>query len=108
MPGVERIVDARRQMEQRLGGAASADPAGLLGRLDTLAPVFTSVPGARIKSLGWRERKLDMRISAPSGDVLAELSRAAVQQGLSFDVQSTLPSEGGVEGLVAISPAGRT
>ncbi len=108
MPGVERIVDARRQMEQRLGGAASADPAGLLGRLDTLAPVFTSVPGARIKSLGWRERKLDMRISAPSGDVLAELSRAAGQQGLSFDVQSTLPSEGGVEGLVSIAPAGRT
>jgi general secretion pathway protein L len=108
MPGVERIVDARRQMEQRLSGAASADPAGLLGRLDRLAPAFMSAPGIRIESLGWRDRKLDLRVLAPSGEVLGELSRMAVQQGLPFNVQSTQPRDGGVEGVVTIAPAGRT
>jgi hypothetical protein len=58
--------------------------------------------------MGWRDRKLDMRISAPSGDALAELSRAAGQRGLNFDVQSTVPREGGVDGLVSVAPAGQT
>lgn len=108
MPDVERMVDARRQMEQRLGGAGSADPSGLLGRLDGISQAFTAVPGIRIQSMGWRDRKLDMRISAPSGDALAELSRAAGQRGLNFDVQSTVPREGGVDGLVSVAPAGQT
>jgi general secretion pathway protein L len=108
MPGVERMVDPRRQMQQRLGGAGSLDPAGLLGRLDGIAQAFTSVPGARLRSLGWRDRKLDMRISVPSGEVLSELSRAAGQRGLSFDVQSTMPHESGVEGQVSVAPAGQT
>jgi general secretion pathway protein L len=108
MPGVERIVDPRRQMEQRLGGSGADDSGSLLARLDRLAPAFASVPGVRIQSMGWRDHKLDLRISAPSGDVLAQLSRMAGQQGLSFDVQSTTPRDGGVEGAVSIAPAGRT
>jgi general secretion pathway protein L len=108
MPGVERIVDPRRQMAQRLGGTGSDDPGSLLARLDRLAPAFASVPGVRIESLGWRDRKLDLRVVAPSGDVLAQLSRMAGQQGLSFDVQSTLPRDGGVEGVVTIASAGST
>jgi hypothetical protein len=67
-----------------------------------------AVPGVRIQSLGWRDRKLDLRISAPSGDVLSQLSQAAGQRGLSFDVQSTVPRAGGVDGLVSVSPAGQT
>ena len=108
MPDAERIVDPRRQMEQRLGGGSSVDPAGLLGRLDLVAQSFVAVPGVRIQSLGWRDRKLDLRISAPSGDVLSQLSQAAGQRGLSFDVQSTVPRAGGVDGLVSVSPAGQT
>jgi general secretion pathway protein L len=108
MPGVERIVDPRRQMAQRLGGAGADDPGSLLARLDRMAPAFDSVPGVRIQSLGWRDRKLDLRVSAPSGEVLSQLARNAGQQGLSFDVQSTTPREGGVEGVVSIGPAGST
>lgn len=108
MPGVERIVDPRAQMQQRLGGTAGADPAGLLGRLDPLAQAMATVSGVRIQSLGWRDRNLDLRISAPSGQVLTELERAASQRGLSFNVQSTQPREGGVDGLVTITPGGRS
>ena len=108
MPGAEISGYPRAQMQERLGGTAAADPAGLLGRLDGVSQAFTAVSGARIRSLGWRDRKLDMRISAPSGDVLTELARAAGQRGLSFDVQSTLPREGGVDGLVSVQVAGQT
>ena len=107
MPGVEKMVDPRRQMEQRLGGAGGLDPAGLLGRLDGLSQAFASVPGVRVESMSWRDRRLDMRVSAPSGDALSELSRAAGQQGLTFDVQSTVPREGGVDGVVSIAAAGQ-
>jgi len=108
MPGVEKIVDPRRQMAQKLGGVGGDDPGSLLARLDRLAPAFASVPGVRIESMAWRDRKLDLRVSAPSGDLLTQLSSNAGQQGLSFDVQSTTPREGGVEGVVSIAPAGRT
>jgi general secretion pathway protein L len=108
MPGVENSGYPRAQMQERLGSTAGADPAGLLGRLDGIAQAFTTVPGAKIQSLGWRDRKLDMRISAPSGDVLTELARAAGQHGLSFEVQSTLPREAGVDGLISVQAAGQT
>lgn len=108
MPGVERIVEPRLQMQQRLGGAAGADPAGLLGRLDPLAQAMTAVPGVRVQSMGWRDRNLDLRISAPSGQLLTELERAANQRGLSFSVQSTQPRDGGVDGLVTVAPGGRS
>lgn len=107
MPGVERMVDPRVQMQQRLGGVA-ADPEGLLARLDGLAQAVSSVQGVRLRTLGWRERTLDLRLSAPSGDALSEVSRAAGERGLPFEVQSTVPREGGVDGVVTIPGAGRS
>lgn len=108
MPGAENTGYPRAQMQERLGGTAGADPAGLLGRLDGISQAFTTVSGVKIRSLGWRDRKLDIRVSAPSGDMLTELARAAGQRGLSFEVQSTLPREGGVDGLVSVQVAGQT
>lgn len=108
MPDVATMVDPRAQMSQRLGGTAGADPAGLLGRLDALAQAMSAVQGVQLRSLGWRDRMLDLRIAAPTGETLSELARAVGQRGLSFDVQSTLPRDGGVDGLVSIRPAGST
>lgn len=108
MPDVQRMVDPRAQMSQRLGNTASADPAGLLGRLDALAQSLAGVQGVQVRSLGWRDRMLDLRLSAPDGTTLTELARSMGQRGLGFDVQSTIPREGGVEGLVSIRPVGAT
>lgn len=108
MPDVATMVDPRQQMSQRLGGTAGADPAGLLGRLDVLAQAVAGIPGVQIRSLGWRDRMLDLRIAAPASETLTELARAVGQRGLGFDVQSTLPREGGVDGMVSIRPAGST
>ena len=107
MPGAEKMLDPRRQMQQRLGGAGSLDAAGLLARLDGLSQVFAAAPGARVESMSWRDRRLDMRVFAPSGDTLAEMSRAAGQRGLAFDVQSTMPGAGGVSGVVSIAASGQ-
>lgn len=107
MPGVERMVDPRAQMQQRLGGMA-ADPEGLLARLDGLSQAFSAVQGVRLRTLGWREKTLDLRLSAPSGEALSEISRAAGERGLPFEVQSTVPREGGVDGVVTIPGAGRS
>lgn len=105
MPGVQRMVDPRAQMQQRLGGGA-VDPAGLLGQLGGLANAFAGAPGARLQSLGWRDHKLDLRVSAPSAEVLSQLAGAAGQHGLNFDVQSTTPHDGGVQGVVSVTGGG--
>lgn len=108
MPNVERIVDARRQMAERLGGTSGPDPFGLLGRLEQLARATVAVPGVRLQSLGWRQGNLELRISAPSGDVLSELARVAGQYGLVLTVHSTLPRADGVDGLVTVGTGGPT
>jgi general secretion pathway protein L len=108
IPDVQTIVDPRQQMSQRLGSTAAADPAGLLGRLDVLSQAVAGIGGVQVRSLGWNDRKLDIRISAPASETLTELARAVGQRGLSFDVQSTVPRESGVDGLVSIRPAGAT
>ncbi len=108
MPDVQTIVDPRQQMAQRLGSSAAADPAGLLGQLDVVSQAFGGIGGVQLRSLGWRNRMLDLRISAPASETLTELARAVGQRGLSFDVQSTVPSDSGVDGLVTIRPAGAT
>lgn len=108
IPGGDCAGQPLEQMRARLGRTASADPAGLLGRLDSFAQAMAGTSGVRIRSLGWRDRMLDLRISAPSSEVLSQLSRAAGQRGLSFDLQSTIPSDSGVDGLVSIRPAGQS
>jgi len=105
MPDVERIVDARLQMQQRLGGG-SAD--GFLQILGGIGGVFTSVPGATLQSMAWKDNRLDLRVRAGTGEVLAQLANVAVQSGVAFEVTSTVPQEGGVEGAVSVSaPGGR-
>ncbi len=108
LPGGDCASEPRLQMQQRLGRTAGADPAGLLGRLDTFSQALSATPGVRIRSLGWRDSMLDLRLSAPSADALSELSRAAGQRGLSFDLQSTVPQDGGVDGLVSIRAPGQS
>jgi general secretion pathway protein L len=103
MPDVERIVDARLQMQQRLGGGSSD---GFLQTLGGVGSVFGSVPGATLQAMAWKDNRLDLRVRAGSGDVLAELANAAVQAGIAFEVTSTVPREGGVEGAVSVSAPG--
>lgn len=96
MPDVERIVDARAQIEQRLAGGAAADPQGLLARLAAVGGAMSGATGPTIESLGWRNGSLQLQMIAADTDTLARFAQALTARGLTADVESTTPGEKGV------------
>jgi general secretion pathway protein L len=103
LPGVQRIEDARAQVEQRLAGAGSADPDGFLTQLAAVAGALAAAPGPKLESLGWRERSLELQLVAPTTDSIARFAQGINSRGLSADVASTTNSEKGVEAQVRIA-----
>ncbi len=103
MPDVERIVDARAQIEQRLAGGGGADPEGLLARLAAVGGAMTGVPGPTLESLGWRDGSLELQMVAPNTDALARFAQALTARGLTADVASTTPAEKGVAARINIT-----
>jgi general secretion pathway protein L len=106
LPGVERIDDARAQVEQRLAGAGNADPAGFLGQLAAVAGALASAPGPKLQSLGWRDHSLELQVTAPNTDVVARFVQGVNQRGLSADVASTTNGENGIEAKLVIAAGG--
>lgn len=102
LPDVERVVDARAQIEQRLAGGGAADPAGLLARLADIGRAIGGVPGPKIAALGWRERSLELQLSAPDTDALARFAQALTARGLAASVESTTPAAQGIEARVRV------
>jgi general secretion pathway protein L len=107
MPGVERIEDARAQVEQRLAGSGAADPGGLLVQLAAVGGALAGSPGPKLESLGWRERTLELQVVAPNTDSIARFAQGINSRGLSADVASTTNSEDGVEAQVRIASGAR-
>jgi general secretion pathway protein L len=107
MPDVERIEDARAQVEQRLTGAGAGDPDGLLVQLAAVAGALAGAPGPKLESLGWRERSLELQMVAPNTDSIARFTQGIAARGLSADVASTTNSEKGIEAKVRIAAGTR-
>jgi general secretion pathway protein L len=107
MPGVERIEDARAQVEQRLAGSGAADPGGLLVQLAAVGGALAGSPGPKLESLGWRERTLELQVVASNTDSIARFAQGINSRGLSADVASTTNSEDGVEAQVRIASGAR-
>ena len=105
LPDVERVVDARAQISQRLAGGGAADPEGLLARLAAIGGAMTGAPGPKIETLGWRDRALELQLIAPDTDAIARFAQALAARGLAADVASTTPSEQGVEVRMHITMA---
>lgn len=103
MPDVERIVDARAQIEQRLAGGGTADPAGLLARLAAVGGAMSGGSGPTIESLGWRNGSLQLQMIAADTDVLARFAQALTARGLTADVESTTPGEKGVSAQINVT-----
>lgn len=106
LPGAERIEDARAQVEQRLQGAGSGDPSGLLSQLAAVGGALAGSPGPKLESLGWRERKLELHIVAPDTDAIARFAQGVNARGLKADVASTTSSEKGIEARVLVAAGG--
>jgi general secretion pathway protein L len=103
LPDVERIEDARVQVEQRLAGSSGGEPDGLLAQLAAVGGALAGAPGPRLESLGWRERTLELQMVAANTDAIARFAQGVNARGLTADVASTSNSEKGVEAQVRIA-----
>lgn len=103
LPEVERIVDARAQISQRLAGAGGTDADGLLSRLATVGGALHSVPGPRFEALGWRDRVLELQLVAADTTMLGRFADALGAQGANAEVRSTTPRANAVLAQVAIA-----
>ncbi|MSQ92142.1 MAG: type II secretion system protein GspL [Gammaproteobacteria bacterium] len=103
LPDVERIVDARAQIEQRLAGGGAADPQGLLARLAAVGGAMSGATGQTIESLGWRNGSLQLQMIAADTDALARFAQALTARGLTADVESTTPGEKGVSAQINVT-----
>ena len=108
MPSSEKMLDARRQMQSRLDRIrhSGAGPEYFLHALEVLSSAMSSAPKTRIDSLSYREQALDLRVTAPSLAALSQLSQQVSKQGLTADIQSSQPVEGGVDAHLQVRSAG--
>jgi general secretion pathway protein L len=102
MPDAGRIEDARTQVEQRLSGAGTNDPQGLLSQLAAVGGALAGAPGPRLESLGWRDHALELGMVAPDTDSIARFAQGINQRGLAADVTSTTNSEQGIQAQVRV------
>jgi len=105
LPDVERIEDARAQVEQRLAGGGAADAGGLLMQLAAVGGALAGAPGPTLESIGWRDRSLELQMVAPNTDAIARFAQGINARGLTADVASTSPGDQGVQAQVRIATA---
>jgi len=101
LPDLERIEDARTQVAARLG-AGGADPGGLLAQLAAVGGALAGSPGPTVQSLAWRDRALELQMTAASTDAFARFAQALAARGLAADVAATQPADQGVQARVRI------
>jgi general secretion pathway protein L len=104
----EKMQDPRRQMQTRLDRIRHSGPGPeyFLHALEVLAGALSTAPNTRIDSLSYREQALDLRVTAPSLTALSQLSQQVSKQGLTADIQSSQPVEGGVDAHLQVHTAG--
>jgi type II secretion system protein L len=104
----EKMQDPRRQMQSRLDRIrhSGAGPEYFLHALEVLSSAMSAAPNTRIDSLSYREQALDLRVTAPSLAALSQLSQQVSKQGLTADIQSSQPVEGGVDAHLQVRAAG--
>lgn len=107
LPDVERIQDARAQVEQRLAGAGAGDPDGFLAQLAAVAGALAGAPGPKLESLGWRDRTLELELVAPDTDSIARFAQGVNERGLTADVASTSSGEKGIQAKVHVAAGAR-
>jgi general secretion pathway protein L len=104
----EKMQDPRRQMQSRLDKIRHSGPGPeyFLHDLEVLSSALSSAPNTRIDSLSYRGQALDLRVTAPSLTALSQISQQVTKQGLTADIQSSQPVEGGVDAHLQVRAAG--
>lgn len=105
MPGEHNAIDARNRMEERLASLRSGgSSSGLLAALGALAQARAGIEGTDLEALNFREGALELRISAPSPEVLDRLSRNLRAIGWDADLIAGNAVGSRYEGRVQIKP----
>jgi len=104
----DKIEDPRRQMQARLERIRRSGPGPeyFLRTLQTLSTALSATPKTNIDSLSYREQALDLRVTAPSLAALSELSQLVAKQGLTAEIQSSMPTNLGIEAHLQVRAEG--
>jgi hypothetical protein len=109
MPGaaVPEPSAARRQMESRLSALRGSGPTGgMLATLGTISEALAQAPGTQVEALAYRNNTTDLRVLAPSVDMLDRLQHAATERGLAAQIQSTGARESKTEARLQFKTPG--
>lgn len=103
MPGINTVVDPRAQLEieyARLSRGAGGDDA--LALLARIAPSIAGSTRYTLESIDYRNGALDLTLRAPDVATLDGLREALTGLGMSAELTSATPGQGGVEGRISL------
>jgi general secretion pathway protein L len=110
MPGVQRIVNPRAQMEQRLaaiGGPALSTDAPFLEAIEVVSAALNGAPEAEIEAMSFRNGIMELKLSVPGVDTLDKIQRQIVTAGrFDSDILSANPRGDRYEGRLQVSVSG--
>lgn len=99
--------EARRQVEQVLNQLRGTGPtSGMLTTLAMLSEAMAQAPNTDIEALSYRNNVTDLRVLAPSVDVLDRIRQAAGERGVTAEIQSANPRDSKFEGRLQFKKAG--
>lgn len=109
LPGspVPPPLEARRQVEMVLGQLKGTGPSsGMLTTLAMLSEAMAQAPNTAIEALSYRNNVTDLRVLAPSVDVLDRIRQVAGERGVTAEIQSANPRDQKFEGRLQFKKAG--
>jgi general secretion pathway protein L len=109
LPGTQRLVNPRVQLERALAAIqpGSASGAGFLAILAGTGEVLQALPGTRLLGLGYRAGRLDLDLEVPDLQALDRLKQQLAERAaLEAEVQSVTAREGRVLGRLQVTRAG--
>ena len=109
MPGapLPETAAARRMVEARLNQLRGTGPvSGMMTTLATLGEAIGQTPGVNIEALAYRNNTTDLRVVAPSVDMLDRIRQLASEHGLDAKIESASPRDSKFEGRLQFKNPG--
>lgn len=100
-------LQARKQVELRLNQLRGTAPeSGMMMTLAALSEALAQAPNTTVEAIAYRNNTTDVRVLAPSVDVLDRIRQVATEKGLGAEIQSASPRESKFEGRLQFKSSG--
>lgn len=106
-PEARRVVNARVQMQQGLDAlraGSGVQRAGLLALLERVAPLLSAHSGVSLTGLRYRDRRLELDLTAPDFQSLDRLRQRLAESSLAAELASASSADAGVYGRLTVTP----